>query len=149
MTFVIGRGAMRRINYLCTRRPTEHGAGDRIMRDADSVGGSVPAQSGSRATYFAMLGWLIWLFYLVPVIVFLLATHPAPLRLIASLLGAAVFVAIYVWTVWQGARRVVGIAPPFSSQTRLWLWLPILALLALSIILAGANGVTWGALFIY
>jgi len=104
------------------------------MRDIDFVRASAPAKSGSRAVYFAALGWLVWLLYMVPVIGSLLATHPSPVRLIASLCGAAVFVAIYVWTAWHGARRVVGVAPT-SSQTRLQLWLPILAMLALSIVL--------------
>src|SRR5262245_46296776 len=96
--------------------------GVRAMRDVELVGAGTPAKSSNRAVYFAMLGWLIWLFYMVPVIASLVATHPAPLRLIASLLGAAVFVAIYVWTARQGARQVVGIAPPLSplsSQARL------------------------------
>jgi two-component system, NarL family, sensor histidine kinase DesK len=119
------------------------------MRDVELVGASSPARSGGRAVYFAMLGWLVWLCYLVPVIASLLARHPTPLQLVASLLGATAFVAIYVWTAWQGARRVIGVTASPALQTALQLWLPLVAMLTLSIILTAANGVTWGALFIY
>src|SRR5215831_12240735 len=114
------------------------------MRDAELVRASSPAGSSGRAVYFAMLGWLIWLFYMVPVIASLLARHPTPLQLIASLLGATVFVAIYVWTAWQGARRVIGVTLSLAPPTAAQLWLPLLAMLTLSIILTAANGVTWG-----
>jgi two-component system sensor histidine kinase DesK len=119
------------------------------MRDVELVRISSPASGSGRAVYFAMLGWLIWLFYMVPVIASLLARHPTPLQLIASLLGATVFVALYVWTAWQGARRVIGVTASLAPPTAAQLWLPLVAMLTLSIILTAANGVTWGALFIY
>src|SRR5262249_9791952 len=124
-------------------------SGGRVMRERDFVKAGAPAMSSSRAVYFAMLGWLVWVLYMVPLIISFLATQPSPFQVSASLSGAAVFVAIYAWTAWQGARRVVGVASPIPSQSRLQLWLPILAMLTLSIVLAGANGVAWGALFIY
>jgi two-component system, NarL family, sensor histidine kinase DesK len=105
--------------------------------------------AGGRSVYFASLVWLVWLLYMIPVIGSLLTSHPSALRLIASLLGAAVFVAIYVWTGWQNARQVVGAARPPIARSALRTWLPVLAMLALSIVLTNVDGPGWGALFIY
>jgi two-component system sensor histidine kinase DesK len=96
-----------------------------------------------------MMVWLIWLVYMFPVIGSLLDSHPSPPRLIGSLVGAAVFIAIYTWMAWQGARKVVGQVVVSAPRSRMELWLPVVALLALSIILTGVNGPSWGALFVY
>jgi two-component system, NarL family, sensor histidine kinase DesK len=119
-----------------------------------SIEGAAPQQrkardAGGRSVYFASLVWLVWLLYMIPVIGSLLESHPSPLRLIASLLGAVVFVAIYVWTGWQNARQVVGAARPLIARSILRTWLPVLAMLALSIVLTNMDGPGWGALFIY
>jgi two-component system, NarL family, sensor histidine kinase DesK len=119
-----------------------------------SIEGAAPPQNrardaGSRSVYFAALVWLVWLLYMIPVIGSLLDSHPSPLPLIASLLGAAVFVAIYVWTGWQNARQVIGAARPPIARSALRTWLPVLAMLALAILLSDVNGPGWGALFVY
>jgi two-component system sensor histidine kinase DesK len=115
---------------------------------AESAGAVAPAQGSRRSVYLAMVVWLIWLLYMIPVIGSLLDAHPSAPRLIGSLIGAALFIAIYVWVAWQNARRVMGAAPLVAPST-FELWLPIAALLALSIALTAVNGPTWGALFIY
>jgi two-component system sensor histidine kinase DesK len=86
---------------------------------------------------------------LVPTNAALLDSRPSPLRLTGTLAGEAVFVALYVWTAWHSARKVLGTPPLAESQTTMELWLPVLAMLALSIVLTEVNGVALGALFIY
>ena len=123
-------------------------AEEATMHDADPIERAIPAR-GSRFVYFAPLVWLIWLPYIAQPIISLLGSHPSPLQLIASLAGAAIFVALYVWTAWQSARSLLGPAPLGPAPTTLALWLPILAMFMLSYAETTANGFTWGALFIY
>lgn len=113
---------------------------------------SLPApdvMAARRPAFYMMLGWLIWLPLMVPMIASLLASHPAPARLILSLLGAAVFLAVYVWTAWQNGRKLSGPAPSAASSTSLSLWWPVLVMLALSLTLTEVNGLAWGGLFIF
>jgi two-component system sensor histidine kinase DesK len=123
-------------------------AEEAAMYDADPIGRPAPAR-GSRFVYFAPLVWLIWLPYIAQPIISLLGSHPSPLRLIASLAGAAVFVALYVWAAWQSARSLLGATLTYPAPTTLALWLPILVMFILSYAETTANGFTWGALFIY
>lgn len=122
------------------------------MRSIDEVAAQ-PAdgrQANGRSVYLGALVWLIWLIYMVPVTASLFASHPSPPRLIGSLVGAAVFIAIYAWTAWHNAQKVVGAAPLATGEdSPPALWLPVIAMLALSIALTEVNGVAWGALFIY
>jgi two-component system, NarL family, sensor histidine kinase DesK len=122
---------------------------DTIMRDIELPRAAAPSPGSSRSVYLAMVAWLIWLLYMVPVIGSLLAAHPSPLRLIGSLAGAAVFVSVYVWTAWHNARKVVGASRLPAAPSALGTWLPVLAMLALSLVLTGVDGPVWGALFIY
>lgn len=108
-----------------------------------------PHASSRRSVFFGAMVWLIWLLYMVPVTASLFASHPSPLRLIGSLTGAAVFVAMYVWMAWQNAQKVVGATPQRSEESLLSLWLPVVVMLVLSAVLIEVNGVAWGALFIY
>jgi two-component system, NarL family, sensor histidine kinase DesK len=119
-----------------------------------SIEGVAPRQArtpagGARSVFFGAMVWLVWLLYLVQANAAVLDSHPSPLRLIGSLAGEAVFVALYVWTAWHSARKVLGTPPLAESQTAMELWLPILAMLALSIVLTEVNGVALGVLFIY
>lgn len=121
------------------------------MRDSTETAprtSSAPA-SGRRSTFFAAMVWLIWLLYLVPVTASLFASHPSPWRVIGTLAAAAVFVAIYVWTAWRNALKMFGSLALPAAGSLLALWLPILAMLALSFTLTEIDGVAWGALFIY
>ncbi|HEU5439774.1 MAG TPA: histidine kinase [Ktedonobacterales bacterium] len=107
------------------------------------------AAAGShRPAYLASAAWLLWLPLLVPMILALLGTHPSPARLVLSLLGAAIFAGLYIWTALRNARRVVGAAPT-PVRADLALWLPILVMLLLSLVLTEADGAAWGGLFIF
>ena len=121
------------------------------MRDSeDTTSQTAGAQPASgRSVVFAAMTWLIWLLYMVPVTASLFASHPSPLRLIGTLAGAVVFIAIYVWTAWHNAQKVIGSSPLQASKPTLALWLPILAMLTLSLALTTVSGMAWGALFIY
>jgi two-component system sensor histidine kinase DesK len=70
------------------------------------------------------------------------------MRLVLSLLGAAIFAGVYIWTALQNARRVAGAAPT-PVRADLALWLPVLAMLLLSLVLTEADGAAWGGLFIF
>ena len=121
-----------------------------MQRDDGGAPEPTQAQASShRSVVFAAIVWLIWLLYLVPVTASLFASQPSPLRLIGTLAGAAVFVAIYAWTAWQNANKVMGASSLVATESLLALWLPVLAMLALSITLTAVSGVAWGALFIY
>ncbi|HEX6798067.1 MAG TPA: histidine kinase [Ktedonobacterales bacterium] len=121
------------------------------MRDVDdSAPQAANAQASSRrSVVFAAMTWLIWLLYMVPVTASLFASHPSPLRLVGTLAGAAIFIAIYAWTAWHNAKKVMGFSSPAARESSLALWLPILAMLALSLVLTAVSGAAWGALFIY
>ncbi len=111
---------------------------------------SVEARSSRRRyVFFASLVWLIWLLYLVPVTASFFASHPSPLRVFGTFAGAAAFVALYAWTAWHSAYTVVGPSPLVDTESPLELWLPILAMLTLSLVLTAVNGSGWGVLFIY
>lgn len=121
-----------------------------MREDEDTAPQTANAQaSGRRSVFFAAMVWLIWLLYLVPVTVSFFASRPSPLRVTGTLIGAAVFIAIYAWTAWHNAKKIMGFSSPAAKESSLALWLPILTMLALSFVLTEVNGVAWGALFIY
>ncbi len=95
--------------------------------------------------------WLVWLVFLpfgAPVIAALLQSHPSPLRLVASLVGAALFLGIYVWTAWQNGRDLAS-PTPLAPPPEALLWLPLALMTALAVLLVEADGPGWGALFIF
>jgi two-component system sensor histidine kinase DesK len=104
--------------------------------------------AAGKATYYAPAIWLIWLAYMIQPISSLFAAHPPAPQLLLSLLGAIVFVALYVWVALQNVRGIFT-APRYPAPTTLDLWLPILAMLLLAVFETRANGYAWGALFIY
>lgn len=119
------------------------------MRSVEQPASHTVLAHSRRLIYLAALVYLIWLLYMVQVIAALFASHPSPLLLIASLAGATVFVALYARIAWRNAQRLVDPTPVPLAPVGLALWWPILVMLALSIVLTSANGVSWGALFIY
>lgn len=118
------------------------------MHNIEEAASREVVAGSKRPAYLAALTWLLWLPLLAPMILALLGTHPSALRLALSLLGAAIFAGVYIWTALQNALRVIGAAPsPVRADLRLWL--PVLAMLLLSLALTETNGVTWGGLFIF
>lgn len=116
----------------------------------DSVSPDAARQSpGSLWTTFLLwLIWILWLPLFIPALVDLFQRHRSPLWVVASLLGAAVFFALYLWVSWHSARSLNSYAlRVFPSG--LALWAPIISLFALANALTFMNGFSWGGLFIY
>jgi len=106
-----------------------------------------PANS-VRSTFLLWLIWILWLPLFIPAIVDLLQHHRSLVWVVASLLGAGIFFALYLWVSWLSAK---GLA---SHEIRLFptgvaLWAPVLGLFSLATILTSMNGLSWGGLFIY
>jgi two-component system sensor histidine kinase DesK len=92
--------------------------------------------------------YLIWLPFMIPSVVVLLRSHAAPARTVLTLLGAALFTGLYVWSSRDNARDLLR---PLPAAARPWwrTWLPIAALVALSLLYVIAAGPAWGSLFIF
>jgi two-component system sensor histidine kinase DesK len=121
------------------------------MRDREEVvaPGSYAATPGRRLPiYLAAVTWLIWLPLMVPMVIVLLGSHPSVPRLIVSMVGSAFFAGIYVWTALRNAHHMVGSGSP-PARAEWVLWLPVLAMMLLSLILIEADGSAWGSLFIF
>ncbi len=101
-----------------------------------------------KSTYYAPLIWLIWLLYLVqPIAQLFQSGMPAP-QFALTLLGVALFVALYVWVAFQDAHGIFS-TPLNPTPSVVELWLPVAAMLVLATLETTAHGYTWGALFIY
>jgi two-component system sensor histidine kinase DesK len=119
------------------------------MRIMDFVWGKAPSTGSSRSTAVLWLIWIVWLLFIIPGVLLFLGSSPGPLRLVASLAGATLFVAIYLRTNWLTARGLASPTPP-PPLTSMALWAPIVALLALALALTLPNDAReWGVLFIF
>jgi len=116
---------------------------------ADTETSPAPARpAASKPMYYAPIVWLIWLLYMEQPISALFGSRPPALQLVLSLLGAVIFVALYVWVALQNVRDLFA-APLDPAATAIELWLPIAAMLALALLETRSNGYVWGALFIF
>ena len=101
-----------------------------------------------RNPYFLWLFWVLWLPFTIPAFVSLFQAHlPLP-RLIATLVGVAIFFIIYLWASWRRAQRIVATSSlprPTTAST----WLTIAALTVLSIMLVLLGGNEWQGLFFF
>jgi two-component system sensor histidine kinase DesK len=88
-----------------------------------------------HSPYLLWLIWVVWLPLIIPAIVRLFQTHPSVLLLIVALTSVILFFGIYLWGSWQSAKRFVASAST-SKLTIVWTWLTIIALTALSLVLA-------------
>jgi two-component system sensor histidine kinase DesK len=91
--------------------------------------------------------YLVWLPFLIPPIVAQARSTSAP-RIILTLLAAALFAVVYIWTGWHNAHDLTRFAPPRARPA--WkLWLPIVILTLLSLVLTVTSPGEWGGLFIF
>lgn len=119
------------------------GAGGAVSRNV-----SGDAVTDRRSTALWWLLQLVFLPFGVPLLTELAHAHPTCTRLIVSLVGAALFVALYAWTTWQNARELAS-PVPHEPPRELALWWPIGALALGAWLLTGLNGPVWGSLFIF
>lgn len=105
-----------------------------------------PSRAFIAVSYTFMGVKVAWLFLLVPSLLLTAQRLPA-WGALAQLVGAALFVGLYLRLAWSDARRLgPGDAPPVSPFE---LWWPLAVMTALSLVLAATNGPLWGDCFIY
>lgn len=105
---------------------------------------------GRRAVFVIWLIWIIWLPFLIPGAIQFLQTRPGPLGLVATSLGVALFVAVYLRTNWNTARDLASPTPPAPlPPTPLWASLVVLFALAIALCLPRGGVMEWGSLYIF
>ena len=119
------------------------------MRETDEVNASSQAKGRGSLPYLLWLIWVIWLPFIIPDIIGLVQSHPALPRFIATLVGVVLFFAIYLWATLRNVQRLVaGPSPTKPMKPREWL--PIAALVALSLVIAVlGNEYGWLTPFIF
>lgn len=96
-----------------------------------------------RSPYVLWLLWIIWLPFVTPVIVGLFFSRTSLANVIISLIGVVLFFGLYLWASWRRAQQLVALSPEHEAEV----WLPIIALAALSVALILINGKDWFVLF--
>ncbi|HEX6819911.1 MAG TPA: sensor histidine kinase [Ktedonobacterales bacterium] len=122
-----------------------------VAAGADDVGPHDMTANTLADRRSTMLWWLLQMVFLpfgIPLLTELAHAHPTPARLIVSLVGAALFVALYACTTFQNARELAN-AIPHEALSEFTLWWPIGALGIGAWLLTGLNGPVWGSLFIF
>lgn len=114
----------------------------RIQRSSASTVRRAPG-ARVRSPYVLWLLWVIWLPFVTPVIVGLFFSRTSLANVIISLVSVALFFAIYLWASWRRAQQLVAL----SADRKAEVWLPIIALTALSVVLILMNGKDWLVLF--
>jgi two-component system sensor histidine kinase DesK len=106
------------------------------------------SKAEGRNPYFFWLFWVLWLPFTIPAFVSLFQSHlPLP-RLIATLVGVALFFIIYLWATWRRAQGIVATASlPRPTEASTWLTITVLTVLSIMIVLLGGNG--WQGLFFF
>ena len=101
-----------------------------------------------RNPYFLWLFWVLWLPFTIPAFVSLFQAHlPLP-RLIATLVGVAIFFIIYLWASWRRAQRIVATSSlPRPTAASTWLTIAVLTVLSIMLVLLGGN--EWQGLFFF
>ena len=101
-----------------------------------------------RSPFLLWLIWVLWLPFIIPAFVSLFQAHLTMPRLIAILVGATLFLAIYLFASWRRAQSLVATSSlprhPGAST-----WLTIVALTILSLVLVLLGGSAWLGLFFY
>ena len=119
------------------------------MQRSNSYEANDSLKARTRSPYLLWLIWVIWLPFIIPPLVSLLQSHPPLTRLIAMVIGVALFFAIYLWATWQTAQRLVAASVP-TGRTEVSIWLITATLAALSFALArSGQAVQWWSPFIF
>jgi two-component system sensor histidine kinase DesK len=104
--------------------------------------------SEGRNPYLLWLFWVLWLPFTIPAFVTLFQAHlPLP-RLIATLVGIALFFVIYLWASWRRVQSLIATSSlPRHSEASTWLTIAVLTVLSIVLVLLGGND--WQALFFF
>ena len=113
---------------------------------------TIEAHEASRVTgrnpYLLWLIWVLWLPFTIPSFVSLFQSHlPLP-RLIATLVGVALYFTIYLWASWRRAQYLIATSSlPRGMEVSTWLTITVLTMLTLVVVLLGGN--EWQGLFFF
>lgn len=107
------------------------------------AGTQASSADAGRLTRYLWLLWIVWLSFLTYPLSALFRASPSRLRLVVVLIGAVLFVGVYVWNIWHSFRRVTTGRPAQPS----WLSLAVLIVLALALTLGDRRD--WIELFIF
>jgi two-component system sensor histidine kinase DesK len=106
------------------------------------------SRAEGRSPYLLWLIWVLWLPFIIPAFVSLFQAHLTIPRLIAILIGATLFLAIYLLASWHRAQSLVATSSlPRHPGASTWLTIVVLTVLSLVLVLLG--GSAWLALFFY
>lgn len=106
------------------------------------------ALAEGRSPYLLWLIWVLWLPFIIPAFVSLFQAHFTIPRLIAILVGATLFLTIYLWSSWRRAQSLVATSS-IPGHPNASTWLTIAALTALSFVVVLLGGSAWLGLFFY
>ncbi len=102
-----------------------------------------------RSPYLLWLIWVVWTPLIIPSFVIFFQAQPTLLRLIATLVGAALFFAIYLRASWRRAQGLASVPSlPEHTDASTWLTIIVLAALSFTVALLG-RGSGWQGLFYY
>ncbi len=101
-----------------------------------------------RSPYLLWMIWVVWIPLSIPAFIKLFQSHPALPQLIATLLGVALFFAIYLLASWRRAVNLVA-TTKIPKHTDTFTWFMIAALTGLSFILTLFASSGWIILFYY
>ena len=107
------------------------------------------SRAEGRSPYLLWLIWVLWLPFIIPAFVSLFQAHLTIPRLIGILIGATLFLAIYLLASWRRAQSLVATSSlPRHPGASTWLTIVVLTVLSLVLVLLG--GSAWlGLFFIY
>ena len=117
-----------------------------------NLNNTIEAHEASRAAgrnpYLLWLFWVLWLPFTIPPFVSLFQSHlPLP-RLIATLVGVALYLIIYLWASWRRAQYLIATSSlPRGTEVSTWLTITVLTMLTLVVVLLGGN--EWQGLFFF
>ena len=106
------------------------------------------SRAEGRSPYLLWLIWVLWLPFIIPAFVSLFQAHLTIPRLVAILIGATLFLAIYLLASWRRAQSLVATSSlPRHPGASTWLTIVVLTVLSLVLVLLG--GSAWLGLFFY
>ena len=119
------------------------------VRRMDLVAREDGTPAGSRLGWLWLLLPIIFLPNLAQPVSDLFRGHPTALRLGLVLTGVTLFIALYLWTSLQNdvSRPTYPAATP--TRSALWLWVPIIGLVGLSVTMIVGDGPRWLSLLIF
>ncbi len=110
--------------------------------------GNAGAVRDLQTKAFLWLLWLVWLPFLIFPLSQVFTAHLSPLRFWLTLVGAAFFVALYLFVIWRNTLRMTARAGASPDGWAL-VWLPLVALTLLSVALTLGAGFAWEDTFIF